>query len=49
MPVMPVPATGAAISRCASISSQFASLGRVERHRMVYGALGELMQSDIHA
>lgn len=31
------------------ISSQFASLGRVERHRMVYGALGELMQSDIHA
>jgi len=31
------------------ISSQFASLGRVERHRMVYAALGDLMQDEIHA
>ena len=31
------------------ISSQFASLGRVERHRMVYAALGDMMQHEIHA
>lgn len=31
------------------ISSQFASLGRVERHRMVYAALGDLMQGEVHA
>lgn len=31
------------------ISSQFAALGRVERHRMVYAALGDLMQGEIHA
>lgn len=31
------------------ISSQFSSLGRVERHRMVYAALGDMMQDQIHA
>ncbi|HEY1773491.1 MAG TPA: BolA family protein [Gammaproteobacteria bacterium] len=31
------------------ISSQFSSLGRVERHRMVYAALGDLMQDGVHA
>jgi BolA protein len=31
------------------ISSQFSSLGRVERHRMVYAALGDLMQDQVHA
>jgi BolA protein len=31
------------------ISSQFGSLGRVERHRMVYAALGDLMQGEVHA
>jgi BolA protein len=31
------------------VSPAFASQGRVERHRMVYAALGELMQTDIHA
>lgn len=31
------------------ISIAFAAHGRVERHRMVYAALGELMQTDIHA
>lgn len=31
------------------VSSAFAGHGRVERHRMVYAALGELMQNDIHA
>lgn len=30
-------------------SQAFAKLGRLERHRLVYGALGELMQTDIHA
>jgi BolA protein len=31
------------------VSPQFAHLSRVERHRLVYQALGTLMQSDIHA
>jgi len=31
------------------VSAAFAAQGRLERHRMVYGALGELMQTDIHA
>ena len=31
------------------VSAAFADLGRVERHRMVYAALGDLMQTDIHA
>lgn len=31
------------------VSRAFAGYGRVERHRMVYAALGELMQNDIHA
>lgn len=31
------------------VSKAFAALGRVERHRMVYAALGDLMQTDIHA
>ena len=31
------------------VSPKFAGTGRVQRHRMVYEALDELMQSDIHA
>ena len=31
------------------VSSAFAGHPRVERHRMVYAALGELMHNDIHA
>ncbi len=31
------------------VSAAFADLGRVERHRMVYAALGDLMQTDVHA
>lgn len=31
------------------VSTAFADLGRVERHRMVYAALGDLMQTDVHA
>jgi BolA protein len=31
------------------VSAAFADHGRVDRHRMVYAALGDLMQSDIHA
>ena len=31
------------------VSKHFADHPRVERHRMVYAALGELMQTDIHA
>jgi len=31
------------------VSSRFAGVKTVERHRMVYAALGPLMQSDIHA
>ncbi|MFI5269696.1 MAG: BolA family protein [Chloroflexota bacterium] len=31
------------------VSRAFADHSRVERHRMVYAALGDLMQNDIHA
>lgn len=31
------------------VSNRFASKKTLERHRMVYAALGPLMQSDIHA
>jgi stress-induced morphogen len=31
------------------VSDRFRNLGPVDRHRMVYGALGDAMRSDIHA
>jgi BolA protein len=31
------------------VSTRFAGAKRLERHRMVYAALGSLMQTDIHA
>lgn len=31
------------------VSERFNGLSRISRHRMVYDALGTLMQSDIHA
>ena len=31
------------------VSSRFVGLKQVQRHRLVYQALGDLMQSDIHA
>lgn len=31
------------------VSEAFADHNRVERHRMVYGALDDMMQKDIHA
>lgn len=35
--------------RVALVSEQFAGLSKVQRHQLVYRALGTLMQSDIHA
>ena len=31
------------------VAGRFAGAKRLERHRMVYSALGSLMQTDIHA
>ena len=31
------------------VSEKFSGASRLRRHKMVYAALGELMQSDIHA
>jgi BolA protein len=31
------------------VSDAFRGCGRVERHRLVYAALGELLQTEIHA
>jgi len=31
------------------VSAEFADQNRIERHRMVYDALTELLQTDIHA
>jgi BolA protein len=31
------------------VADAFAERGRIERHRLVYEALGQMMQTDIHA
>lgn len=31
------------------VSERFAGLGPAQRHRLVYDALGELMQNEVHA
>ncbi|OWY40170.1 BolA family transcriptional regulator [Xenophilus sp. AP218F] len=31
------------------VSSRFQGLGRVQRHRLIYETLGDLMQSRVHA
>ena len=31
------------------VADAFAGKGRIERHRLVYAALGTMMQTDIHA
>ena len=35
--------------RIAVISGRFSGLPRIQRHQLVYAALGNLMQTDIHA
>lgn len=35
--------------RLTVVSDRFAGHSPIARHRMVYGALGDLMQTDIHA
>jgi BolA protein len=35
--------------RLTIVSPRFVGMARVERHRLVYGALGPLMQNEIHA
>ncbi|WP_309689611.1 BolA family protein [Stenotrophomonas sp. SORGH_AS_0321] len=31
------------------VSEQFAGMGQIARHRAVYAALGDMMQTDVHA
>jgi BolA protein len=31
------------------VSAEFAGLSALQRHRLIYAALGDLMQTDIHA
>jgi BolA protein len=31
------------------VAAAFAGKSRIERHRMIYGALGDMMETDIHA
>jgi len=42
-------ATGRGHFRLHIVSAQFAGLGLLARHRAVYAAVDELMQTDIHA
>lgn len=42
-------AKGGGHYRLTIVSSQFVGLGTVQRHRLVYAALGTLMQGAIHA
>ncbi|KAB2314070.1 BolA family transcriptional regulator [Betaproteobacteria bacterium SCN2] len=42
-------AAGGKHYRLTIVSSRFQGLGAVERHRLVYEALGDLMQKGIHA
>lgn len=45
----PGAATGMAHIGIEVISDQFKDLNSLQRHRLIYAALGELMQTDIHA
>ena len=42
-------ATGGGHYRLLIVSPRFRGQGTVERHRMVYGALGPMMRQEIHA
>jgi BolA protein len=42
-------AAGGSHFRLVIVSPRFAGLGQLERHRMVYAALGPLMAREIHA
>ena len=42
-------ATGLGHFRVTIVSAAFEGMGRIQRHRVIYEALGPLMQSDIHA
>jgi BolA protein len=42
-------AAGGSHFRLVIVSPRFAGLGKLERHRMIYAALGALMQREIHA
>lgn len=42
-------ATGRGHFQVSIVSAAFAGLGPVQRHQRVYAALGDLMQTDIHA
>ena len=42
-------ASGAGHFRVNIASENFNGIKRIERHRLVYDALGDLMQTDIHA
>ncbi len=41
--------TGMGHFRVRIVSEQFAGLSRIQSHRLIYDALGTLMQTDIHA
>lgn len=45
----PGAASGGGHYRVRVVSRRFAGLPRIERHRLVYDALADLMQHDIHA
>ena len=42
-------AAGGSHFKLVIVSSRFAGLDKLQRHRMVYAALGPLMQREIHA
>ena len=42
-------ATGAGHFRLTIASEKFNGIKRIERHRLVYDAIGDLMQTEIHA
>jgi BolA family transcriptional regulator, general stress-responsive regulator len=42
-------AAGGSHFRLVVVSPRFAGLGKLERHRMIYAALGTLMRREIHA
>jgi BolA protein len=42
-------ASGLGHFRVTIVSSSFQEMGRMQRHRAVYAALGSMMETDIHA
>ena len=49
MPAIAAPPAAKVITGCVSSAKHFEELSTIARHRLVFEAVGTLMQTDIHA